>query len=373
MKLGESVRNAIVAVVIGIFMMMPGVCGATLAVIFGIYDRLIRDISQPRKYLREDAWFLLTIIVVGLIGAFICLKFLAFLLDDYEVPLMFFFATAVAIQLPDLWKQAGGGGRPTSYNVLALAVGFILMIVVLYAYVTSGGWEAPSNPIILIAAGVIYGACLLSPGVSGSTVLLALGLFTVVVDGLADLDLMAIAPLVAGAAIGVLLFAKVIDHFITHNRSSTYFAIIGLTAGSVVTVVIQAILKMEEGDSILLCILAIVAGIALGVVTHLFTSKYTVPQATERCPRLRRTRIRITPTAAMAANAIWTAFPGLFILNLETNRMASTAMHTSNSTVVQKPSTYLEMSHRNGKTGTTAETGNPVNTFTSDLADCTLK
>jgi len=282
MKLGESVRNAIVAVVIGIFMMMPGVSGATLAVIFGIYDRLIRDISQPRKYLREDAWFLLTIIVVGLIGAFICLKFLAFLLDDYEVPLMFFFATAVAIQLPDLWRQAGGGGKPTSYNMLALAIGFILMIIVLYAYVTSGGWEAPSNPIILIAAGVIYGACLLSPGISGSTVLLALGLFTVVVDGLADLDLMAIAPLIAGAAVGILLFAKVIDHFITHNRSSTYFAIIGLTAGSVVTVIVQAILKMEEGDSILLCVLAIAAGIALGVVTHLFTSKYTVPHASER-------------------------------------------------------------------------------------------
>lgn len=285
MGLRESVRNAIVAVVIGIFMMMPGVSGATLAVIFGIYDRLIRDISQPRKYLKEDAWFLLTIIVVGLIGAFICIKFLAFLLDDYEVPLMFFFATAVAIQLPDLWKQANGGARPASYNMLALAVGFALMIIVLYANLTAVGWEVSSNPIILIVAGVVYGACLLSPGISGSTVLLALGLFTVVVDSLADLDILAILPLVAGAAIGILLFAKVIDHFITHNRSSTYFAIIGLTAGSVVTVIVQAILKMDEGDSIFLCILAIAIGIVLGVVTHIFTSKYMVSQESERMLR----------------------------------------------------------------------------------------
>ncbi|MBO4568638.1 MAG: DUF368 domain-containing protein [Candidatus Methanomethylophilaceae archaeon] len=279
MKMAEPVKNALVAALIGIFMMMPGVSGATLAVIFGIYDRLIRDLSKPTKYLKEDFWFILTIAVVGIIGAFVCIKGLDFLIDGYEVPLMFFFATAISIQLPDIWRQAGDGERVTSYNVLALAIGFALMILVLWLNMSSHGWEVSSSPLAMVVAGVVYGVCILSPGISGSTVLLALGLFTAVINALSDLDFVSIAPLILGAVIGGLLFAKVVDHFVTHNRKTTYFTIIGLTAGSVVTVVVQAIMKMDGGGYVFQCIVAIAIGVVLGWLTHLFTKKYATPQA----------------------------------------------------------------------------------------------
>ncbi|MBR4226009.1 MAG: DUF368 domain-containing protein [Candidatus Methanomethylophilaceae archaeon] len=278
MKMAEPVKNILVSALIGVFMMMPGVSGATLAVIFGIYDRLIRDLSKPTKYLKEDFWFIVTIATVGIIGAFVCIKGLDFLIDGYEVPLMFFFATAISIQLPDIWKQADDGNRLTSRNVLALATGFALMILVLYLNTSSRVWEVSSSPLAMVAAGVVYGICILSPGISGSTVLLALGLFSAVINALSELDLVSIAPLIVGAIIGGLLFAKVVDHFVTHNRKTTYFAIIGLTAGSVVTVVVQAFMKMDGGDQLLQCVVAIAIGIVLGWLTHLFTKKYSTPQ-----------------------------------------------------------------------------------------------
>ena len=278
MKMAEPVKNALVAALIGVFMMMPGVSGATLAVIFGIYDRLIRDLSKPTKYLKEDFWFIVTIAVVGIIGAFVCIKGLDFLIDGYEVPLMFFFATAISIQLPDIWKQADDGERPTSRNVLALAIGFALMILVLYLNTSSHGWEVSASPLAMVAAGVVYGICILSPGISGSTVLLALGLFSAVINALSELELVSIAPLIVGAIIGGLLFAKVVDHFVTHNRKTTYFAIIGLTAGSVVTVVVQALMKMDGGEQAIQCVVAVAIGIVLGWLTHLFIKKYSTPQ-----------------------------------------------------------------------------------------------
>ncbi|MBO4798550.1 MAG: DUF368 domain-containing protein [Candidatus Methanomethylophilaceae archaeon] len=273
MKMAETLRNALIAAVIGIFMMMPGVSGATLAVIFGIYDRLIRDLSKPATYLKEDFWFIITIAAVGIAGAFVCIKGLNFLIEEYEIPLMFFFATAVSMQLPDIWKQAGDTEKLTSFNVLALAAGFALMILVLLLNTFSVGWEASSGPLAMAAAGVIYGVCLLSPGISGSTVLLALGLFSAVINALSELDLVSVAPLIAGAIIGGLLFAKVVDHFVTHNRKTTYFAIIGLTAGSAVTVVVQAFMKMDGGDYVLQSVAAIALGVALGWITHCLTKK----------------------------------------------------------------------------------------------------
>jgi putative membrane protein len=281
MKLAESLKNVVIAILIGIFMMMPGVSGATLAVIFGIYDRIIRDISQPTKYLREDLGFILTLVIVGIIGVFICVKGFDYLIDRYEIPLMFFFGTAVLLQLPDIWKQAGDGRKATPFNYLALAVGFVLMILVPYISMVTFDWGESPGPLVMAVAGVIYGICLLSPGISGSTVLLALGLFTIMIESLSNLDFAAILPLIIGAAIGILLFAKVVDHFVTHYRKSTYFAIIGLTAGSIVAVVAQAITRIESSDQILQCIVAIALGVILGWCTHMFSKKYVVPQGSE--------------------------------------------------------------------------------------------
>ena len=281
MKMAESARNVVIAVLIGIFMMMPGVSGATLAVVFGVYDRIVRDLSKPAKYLREDPVFIVTIVAVGILGAYLCIKGLDFLIDRYEIPLMFFFATAITIQLPDIYRQAGEKEKATPFNLLALAVGFGLMILVLWVNTAYSGWEmTPSVPAMLLA-GVVYGVCILSPGISGSTVLLALGLFAITISSLSHLDFGAILPLFAGAAVGILLFAKVVDHFLITNRRSSYFVIIGLTAGSVVAVAAEAVMKMGEEDITLQIVIAVVAGILLGYSTHMFSRYCIAAQASE--------------------------------------------------------------------------------------------
>ena len=50
----QSLRNVLVGIITGIFMFLPGASGATVTVLFGVYERLIRDVSKLTKYLRED-------------------------------------------------------------------------------------------------------------------------------------------------------------------------------------------------------------------------------------------------------------------------------------------------------------------------------
>jgi putative membrane protein len=273
MGIAGYIRNVIVGVIAGIFMIMPGASGATVTVIFGIYERLIHDVSKLRNII-SDWKFLLTVAIGGFIGVVICSKGLDFLVDSYEVPLMFFFAVLILMQIPDIKKQSDDGEKYTPMNLLALVCGFLVMIGILFIGLqTSEQMESP-GPIIMFFAGMVYVVCALSPGISGSTILLALGLFGAVIEGVGNLQFGTLIPLIVGALIGVILFAKIIDRCVTQHRKSTYLAILGLTLGSVVTVTVEAILKMDGDDMLVPIAVCIVAGIIAGYAMHLFSKYY---------------------------------------------------------------------------------------------------
>jgi putative membrane protein len=273
MDAAESVKNALVGVITGIFMMLPGASGATVTVVFGIYERLIHALTGIRNIM-ADFRFLLTLGIGVLIGVLICAKGLDFIIDSYEVPLMFFFATLILVQIPDIKKQSDDGNKVTSMNILAFAAGFLVMVGVLILGLTAGDQMESPGFIVLLLAGMVYVVCAISPGISGSTMLLALGLFTPVIEGIGDLELGTLLPFGIGAVIGVILFAKIIDRCVTEHRKSTYFAILGLTFGSVVTVIIDAALKIDGDDILPACALCAVLGVILGYGMHLFSRYY---------------------------------------------------------------------------------------------------
>ena len=272
MNSGEALRNALIGVITGIFMILPGASGATVTVLFGVYERLIRDVSKLTKYLREDLFFLLTLGAGGIVGIVVCSKGMDFLIDEYAIPLMFFFAALILIQLPDIWKESDDGQKLTGYNIAAIIAGVAVMAVVLFIGMQDFSLEGNTGIIAMFLAGLIYAVCAISPGISGSTILLALGLYTALVEGIGNLDFGAILPLAVGAVVGVLAFAKLMDHFFRNNRKSTYCVIFGLTLGSVITVVIEAVSQMESGQEYLIpCIIAVIAGLVLGYGMHMLT------------------------------------------------------------------------------------------------------
>jgi putative membrane protein len=273
MGIAGYVRNVIVGVITGIFMMLPGASGATITVVFGIYERLIHDVSKLSNII-SDIRFLITLGIGVVLGVLICSKGLDFLIDSYEIPLMFFFAVLILVQIPDIKRQSDDGEKPTTMNYVAFAAGFLIMIGILLIGLETGEQMESPGPIILFFAGIIYVVSAISPGISGSTILLALGLFSAVVEGIGNLELMTLLPLALGGLVGLVLFAKIIDRCVTDHRKSTYFAILGLTAGSVVTVITQAVLGMDGDDLIVPVCICIVAGVVVGYGMHLFSRYY---------------------------------------------------------------------------------------------------
>ena len=271
----KPLKDVLVGTLVGIVSMLPGASGATIAVIFGIYERLISDLAEIRERLFKDLRFIIPVGIGIVFGLFVCAFGLKALMDQWEVPMMFFFAALILAQVPDV-RSLGDDGQPmTAYNWAALVIGFAVMLVFLWISLSGNGVDRTVDGFaVWLLVGIILAVSKLAPGVSGSTILLALGLFTPFMDAMTAFDMSALIPGGIGLLIGVLVFARVVDYFIRNHRKSTYMVILGLTVGSIVTVSIEAATKLDGTTVILQSIVGIVIGLVLGVGLSRISKKY---------------------------------------------------------------------------------------------------
>ncbi len=266
----QAVKDLMVGMLMGIVSFLPGASGSTIAVIFRVYERLVADVADIRNKLLKDLRFILPIAVGVLAGMFLCAKVLDELSKEYEIQLMFLFVALIVTQIPDIKRMGDDGNRLTPADIIAFVVGVAIMVVFMVI-----GWNAPvdkdnSGFIVMMLIGVIYAMSLLSPGISGSTILLALGFYWVYTNVIGDfihhMDL--VLPIALGALIGALAFSKVIDYCMRNYRKTTYMAILGLTVGSAATVFINGMRSNSENSSsdlIIQCIICAVIGALLGL------------------------------------------------------------------------------------------------------------
>jgi putative membrane protein len=128
--------------------------------------------------------------------------------------------------------------------------------------------------IMMFIAGVVLAMSKLAPGISGSTILLALGLFNPLMDAVSDVDLIYLAPIGLGMLAGLFVSAKILDGFMRNHRKSTYSAILGLTLGSVCTVTLEAIMDVTGTDDMLGGVAGIILGLIIGYGLARIASAY---------------------------------------------------------------------------------------------------
>ncbi len=269
----QAVKDLFVGTLMGIVSFLPGASGSTIAVIFRVYERLVSDVADIRNKLLKDLWFVIPIGIGVLAGMFVCAKVLDELSKEYEIQLMFLFVALIVTQISDIKRMGDDGKSITAADAIAFTVGVAIMVTFMII-----GWNAPmdkenSSFIVMVLIGVIYAMSLLSPGISGSTILLALGFYwvytNVIGDFIHNLDLM--LPIALGVIIGALAFSKVIDYCMRDYRKTTYMAILGLTVGSAVTVLINGIRGVSNVASadltsmIIQCIVCAAIGALLGL------------------------------------------------------------------------------------------------------------
>jgi putative membrane protein len=221
---------------------IPGVSGGTVALIVGIYERLVGsirsaatapvsllrgDVRRAQAHLQEVHWSLIVPLLAGIITALLLgAKVIPELLETYPVQMRGLFFGLIAGSLPIPWRRI----RQVRPVHIVTAV-----IAALAALVLSGlppqEVHNPTLPVVFGAAAIAICAMIL-PGISGSFLLLVMGMYTPTLRALHGRDMPYVIVFVLGCAIGLGLFSKVLEYLLEHWHDVTMAALVGLMAGS---------------------------------------------------------------------------------------------------------------------------------------------
>lgn len=229
---------------VGIANIIPGVSGGTMLVIFNLFDRLMYAISDVFKKKtdtrKESIMFLLKVLISAGIGIILFAKLLGLALKHIEAETIFWFMGLILFSVPIVIKQEMKGEK---FNILLFIIGFAFIITLQYLKMKN-----PSNSanitmnmvhfISLIIYGLISGATMIFPGVSGSMVLLVLGKYEMIrnyIDKLTSFDIESIISLSffgIGIILGIVLSAKLTSFLLKKYKGQTVSLILGFIIAS---------------------------------------------------------------------------------------------------------------------------------------------
>ena len=167
-------KTFIKGLVIGATMTVPGVSGGSMAMVLGIYDRLLKHVSEITKYPKESLTFLLWFVAGAGSGAFLLSRGISWLLTTRaEGVLRFFFLGAVAGGIPMILKSASVS-RIRGREMICILTGILtaLLIALIPQGIFAPGTEnTPMNLLFQLAGGFIIAVALVLPGISASQML----------------------------------------------------------------------------------------------------------------------------------------------------------------------------------------------------------
>ena len=259
------VTNWVLRFVKGIFVgtgfILPGVSGGALAAIFGIYERMVSFMAHITKEFKENILFFIPV-GIGMLAGIVLLSYpLAFCLENYKAPTMWFFIGAILGTFPALWQQAGKHGRK-SIDYVILLVALVVGIAFLRFVSQSLDGAMPQNFGTWVLAGVIIALGILIPGLSPSNFLVFMGMYGPMTEAFKSLNIAVLAPLGIGLLACMLLFSKLVDLLFKKAYAGLFHAILGVVIASTLMIVPLDYNYLSLGT--LVCIVACAAGTALG-------------------------------------------------------------------------------------------------------------
>ena len=258
---------------IGLGAVLPGISGGVLCVVFGIYKPVMELLSNPFKNFKTHVPRLIPVIIGGAIGFMGIANLLAFFLEKYPEPSVCLFVGLIGGMLPSLFREAGEQGRTRGSwisMVIAMAVIFALL----------GGLNASSVQILPNFAWYLFcGFCLalsvIAPGMSFSTLLMPLGLYTPFVDGIGHLDFSVLIPGRIGAEVTVICLAKAVNALFDHFYSLAFHAIVGIVIAATVMIIPFGSFAASAAQCIV-NLVCIVVGVAAALLLDRFNSRVPV-------------------------------------------------------------------------------------------------
>ena len=284
---------------------VPGVSGGTVALVLGIYDRLIRnirigarglkqlltgDIAGLRQTLRDIEWLWLIALLVGILAAIAALSsVLERLLEEETIAMAGLFFGLVVGTIWIAWHLLE---RVDAITVAIIAgVGVVLFFLLGLredTEVAEGTEEIVTQPFWVFAlAGAIAICAMILPGISGSFILVMLGMYTEVLGAVNDRDFASLGAFAVGCIAGLALFSTLLNWLLHHYRNQVIATMIGLMLGSMRVLwpwpngTFTTTLEAPSGEVALPIALALGGAAVVIAVEHFSSRVGTMPKSLE--------------------------------------------------------------------------------------------
>jgi putative membrane protein len=295
--------DLIKGVFVGIANVIPGVSGGTMAVSFGIYDKLLNAISSLLKSFKKSFFTLLPIILGMAIGVVGFTYIIPWLLANFPFATSCAFTGLIIGGIPAILRSLKDGWQSEEKKSLLVNIlVFLILLAIAMAMVFLNG-DSESGIALTASAGmivkiffmgVIASATMVIPGVSGSLVLMILGYYFGVinsvkqfVEALRTLNLQGmlnqlyiLIPFAIGCVLGIFFISKLISYLLKHFASATFSGILALVASSPISIFYKVnqeySMKGTSATSIIVGVVLLVACVAL----TLFMEKLGAPEST---------------------------------------------------------------------------------------------
>ena len=229
----------------GIFMgiadAMPGISGGTIALLLGIYEELIESISELKISLFsklinkgfKSFWeklngnFLLVLVSGIGISLISFVKISASFLESFPLFIWSFFLGLIFATVYVIYKLINQWHN-LNFFFLIISIIFSIFLSSFSAYDTN-----EISLLYILFSGIIASSAMILPGISGSLILVILGVYAYLIKALDNLEMIIIFTFISGAIIGLLGFSKILKYLFNNHRDATYTIMLGLVIGSI--------------------------------------------------------------------------------------------------------------------------------------------
>ena len=229
-------RNLICGIFIGAAAILPGVSGGVLAVVFDIYRPLMEVLTHPKTAIPKYWKWALPLGIGWVVGFLGFAKGIAAAIDLSSTVTTWLFIGLIVGTVPSLFREAGKEGRTAaSWVSLLLCAGAIFFSLYYVGHIAHV--SVKPNFWWYNFCGVLWGMSVVIPGLTSSSVMMALGLYQPMLEGLANLDLLVLSACLPGMILTILLLARLMTWFFRRHYSIAFHGIFGIVLASTLVII----------------------------------------------------------------------------------------------------------------------------------------
>ncbi len=268
----SDIKNLFYGILLGVSNIIPGVSAGTVAVMLGIYNTLINSISGIFKNFKVIFRFLFFIgsgVLIGIIGLS---SVMDNLLEKYPLQMSYLFMGLIAGSIGILFKEVMSF-KPKKIHFVYFLITFLFLVIIKFIN--------PSTDVIVISelnlkivlilvlSGFLASSSMVLPGVSGSFVLVLLGVYNSIISAVSHFQINILIPFGVGVILGFVVMVKLIEYLLKKFKVQSYIGILGLVVGSIVSI----FPGFEFSSNGIWCIVVFVLGFIISSFLCKFNSK----------------------------------------------------------------------------------------------------